>query len=145
MVPLNNKNILVMGVVGIVILGGIYLYSSGKLPQLTGGSQEEEVFEEVSSVAGQVVSVDAAGNSFVLLQPKEERKFTVKLGENTAFMRLVFPFDVANPPANATFTPERKAVTIEDLKIDDQVFVRSEDIIKKGQGSINALEVQILP
>lgn len=145
MFQLNNKNIAIIGVVGVVILGGIYLYTSGKLPQFSGGSQKETVFEEAPSIAGQVVSVDTAGNSFVLLQPKEERQFTVKLGEETEFIRLVFPFDVANPPANATFTPEREAVTIEDLQVNDQVFVRGSSPIKTKQDIVNPLEVQVLP
>jgi hypothetical protein len=145
MFSLNNKNLIIIGVVGAVIVGGIYFYSSGKLPQLTGGSKGEQVFEEVTSIAGKVVSVDAASNSFVLLQPKEERQFTVKLGESTAFIRLVFPFDVANPPANATFTPERKVITIADLEEDDQVFVRASSPIKTRQDIVNPLEVQVLP
>ena len=145
MFPLNNKNIIIAGVVGVVILGGIYFYSSGKLTQLTGGPQEKKVFEEVSSIAGKVVSVNVADNSFVLLQPKEEREFVVKLGEDTVFIRLVFPFDVANPPAEATFTPEREVMTIEDLKEGDQVFVRGSSPIKTEQDIIDPLEVQVLP
>lgn len=144
MFQFNNKNLVILGVVGAVILGGIYLYSSGKLPKL-GGSQEEQVFEEVFSIAGKVVSINVAGNSFVLLQPKEERQFTVKLGEETEFIRLVFPFDIANPPANATFTPEREEVTVKDLKVNDQVFVRSSHAIKTNQDIVNPLEVQVLP
>lgn len=144
MFSLNNKNLIVLGVVGAAILGGIYLYSSDKLPKL-GGPQEEAVFEEVTSIAGKIVSVDVASNSFVLLQPKEERQFTVKLGEDTEFIRLVFPFDVANPPAEATFTPERKVITIKDLKENDQVFVRGSSPIKTNQDIVNPLEVQVLP
>ena len=144
MFQLNTKNILIIGVVGAVVLGGIYLYSSGKLTK-PGGSQKEEVFQEVTSIAGKVVSVDEVSNSFVVLQPKEERQFTVKLGESTAFIRLVFPFDVANPPANATFTPERETITVDDLKEGDQVFVRGSSPIKTKQDIINPLEVQVLP
>ena len=144
MFSLNNKNILIIGVVGTVVVGGIYFYSSGKLPQLTGG-EKEQVFEEVTSIAGKVVSVDVSGNSFVLLQPKEEREFVVKLREDTAFIRLVFPFDVANPPAQATFTPEREVMTIEDLKEGEQVFVRGSSPIETKQDIVNPLEVQVLP
>ena len=146
MFQLNNKNIVIIGIVGAVILGGLYFYSSGKYPQQIRESQkEEEVLEEVASIAGKVVSVDEASNSFVLLQPKEERQFVVKLGESTAFIRLVFPFDVANPPLEATFTPERKVMTIKDLKENDQVFVRGSSPIKTKQDIVNPLEVQVLP
>jgi hypothetical protein len=145
MQSLTTKNILIAGVVGVVIVGGIFLYSSEKFPKLTEGPKEEQVFEEVTSIAGKVVSVDVVNNSFVLLQPKEERQFTVKLGESTAFIRLVFPFDIANPPAQATFTPKREPITIKDLKENDQVFVRASSPIKTKQDIVNPLEVQVLP
>ncbi len=145
MFKLDKKNIIIIGVAGAVILGGIYFYSSGKFPQLTGGSKEEQVFEEVTSIAGKVVSVDPENNSFTLLQPKEERQFLVKLGEETEFTRLVFPFDIANPPANATFTPKREVITVVDLKVNDQVFVRAASSIKTDQDIVNPLEVQVLP
>ena len=145
MFALNNKNLIIIGAVGAVILGGIYLYSSGKLAKPAGEVQKPEVFQEVMSIAGKVVSVDEASNSFVLLQPKEGRQFTVKLGESTAFSRLIFPFDINNPPVEATFTPERETITIEDLKKNDQVFVRGSSPIKTNQDIVNPLEVQVLP
>ena len=145
MFQLKNKNIVIIAVVGVVILGGIYFYSSGRLPALTGGAEEEIIEQEVLSVAGKVVSVDTVKNSFVLLQPKEEREFVVKLGTETEFIRLIFPFDIANPPVEATFTPERKVITIQDLKENDQAFVRSSHGIKTKQDIVNPLEVQVLP
>ena len=134
-------------VVLVAVVGGIYLYSTGGLPQQ---GQEQEKGEttfvpEVRSIAGKVTSVDVASNSFVILQPKEERSFTVRLEEETEFIRLVFPFDLNNPPQDATFTPERELVTIEDLKEGDQVFVRSNSPIKTGQEIVSPLEIQILP
>ena len=145
MFQLNKKNIVIIGVVGAVVLGGIYLYFSGKLTKPTGGTGEEVAQEEIFSIAGKVISVDTADNSFVVLQPQEEREFTVKLGEETEFIRLIFPFDINNPPVDATFTPEREAVTIEDLEVDDQVFVRGSSPIKTEQDIVNPLEVQVLP
>jgi len=76
---------------------------------------------------------------------KENRKFTVELWEQTEFIRLVFPFDLNNPPADATFTPEREPISIEDLKVGDQVFVRSAIPIRTGEAIVGPLEVQVLP
>jgi len=147
MFQLNSKNIIIIGVVGAVIVGGIFLVFSGGLPKQEEQQQAQEELpeQEVRSVAGKVTSVDVSSNSFVLLQPKEEREFTVKLGEETELIRLVFPFDIANPPAEATFTPKREPVSLKDLKAGDQVFVRSAVPIKTGQDVVNPLEVQILP
>ena len=100
---------------------------------------------EVRSIAGRVTAVNVQENSFVLQQPKEEREFTVRLGQETKFIRLVFPFDINNPPAGAAFTPERELITIEDLKIGDQVFVRSSNPIRTGDEIEGPLEVQVLP
>ena len=134
----------------VVVAGGVYLYSIGSLSQSGKEQQaqqkgETEFVPEIRSIAGKVTLVNIAENSFVILQPKEERSFTVKLGEETEFIRLVFPFDINNPPQDATFTPEREIVTIEDLKENDQVFVRSEKAIKTGEEIVNPLEIQILP
>ncbi|MCH8244319.1 hypothetical protein IIB97_00305 [Patescibacteria group bacterium] len=136
-------------IVLVAVVGGVYFYFTGGFSQL-GQEQEQQKEEttfvpEVRSVAGKVTSVNVAENSFVLLQVKEERSFTVKLGEETEFIRLVFPFDLNNPPADVTFTPEREVVTIEDLKENEQVFVRSNSPIKIGQEITNPLEIQILP
>ena len=69
----------------------------------------------------------------------------MRLEEETEFIRLVFPFDINNPPADATFTPKREVVTVGDLKEGDQVFVRSNSPIKTGQDIVSPLEIQILP
>ena len=134
-------------VVLVAVVGGIYFYSTGGISQLGQEQEKEETtfVPEVRSIAGKVTSVNVSENSFVLLQPREERSFTVKLGEETEFIRLVFPFDLNNPPADVTFTPEREVVTIEDLKEGEQVFVRSNSPIQADQDIINPLEIQILP
>ena len=139
-----------LSTIGIVIVlvaavAGVYLYSTGGLPQIVNEQKETQEQQEILSIAGKVTSVEVGSNSFVLLQVKEQQEFTVKLNEETDFIRLVFPFDLANPPAEASFTPKREVVTIEDLQVGDQVFVRSESAIKNGQDIVNPLEVQILP
>lgn len=139
---------IIVALVAVVI--GVYLFATGSLSQREFSQEQQQKEEttfvpEVRSIAGKVTSVDVASNSFVLLQPKEERSFIVKLGEETEFIRLVFPFDINNPPAGATFTPEREMVTIEYLSVNNQVFVRSNSSIKTGQDIVSPLEVQILP
>ena len=42
-------------------------------------------------------------------------------------------------------TEERKTITVEDLKENDQVFVRASSPIKAKQDIVNPLEVQVLP
>jgi hypothetical protein len=67
------------------------------------------------------------------------------LGQGTEFIRLVFLFDLNNPPTDATFTPEREKITIEELEVGDQVFIRSAIPIRTGDVIVGPLEVQALP
>ena len=144
-----SSNVIITIVILIVIAGGAYFYFTGSIPQLSQKQEqqkgESEFVLEVRSIAGKVTSVNTKENSFVMEQPKEERSFTVSPGEETEFIRLVFPFDLNNPPVDVTFTPKREAVTIEDLSVNDQVFVRSSSLIKTGEDIIDPLEIQILP
>ena len=146
MAKLNVSTIGII-IILLVVVGGIYLSVTGSIPETRQEEQKEEsvVQPEIKSIAGRVISTNIDESSFVVLQPKEEREFTVKLGEETQFIRLVFPFDLNNPPTNGSFTPEREIVTIEDLRVSDQVFVRSNSSIQTGQDIVNPLEIQILP
>ena len=146
MAKLNVSTIGII-IILLVVVGGIYLSVTGSIPETRQEEQKEEsvVQPEIKSIAGRVISTNIDESSFVVLQPKEEREFTVKLGEETQFIRLVFPFDLNNPPTDGIFTPEREIVTIEDLRVSDQVFVRSNSSIQTGQDIVNPLEIQILP
>jgi len=146
MAKLNVSTIGII-IILLVVVGGIYLSVTGSIPETRQEEQKEEsvVQPEIKSIAGRVISTNIDESSFVVLQPKEEREFTVKLGEETQFIRLVFPFDLNNPPTDGSFTPEREIVTIEDLRVSDQVFVRSNSSIQTGQDIVNPLEIQILP
>jgi|GEM_PF-1945657 hypothetical protein len=146
MAKLNVSTIGII-IILIVVAGGIYLSFTGSIPEIRQEEQKEESIAqpEIKSIAGRVISINIDENSFVVLQPKEEREFTVKLGEGTEFIRLVFPFDLNNPPTDGNFTPEREIVTIEDLRASDQVFVRSNSSIQTGQDIVSPLEIQILP
>ena len=148
--PKLNINTIGIIIVLVAVAGGAYFYFTDSIPKIGQEEQEQQKGEsefvpEIRSIAGKVTSVNIDENSFVILQPKEERSFTVRLGEETEFIRLVFPFDLNNPPQDATFTPEREIVTIKDLEVNDQVFIRSDSLIKTGQDIINPLEIQILP
>ena len=135
--------ILVSSVRGFAIVRAIS--SSTSMPQTSTRTSTPPVVGQVRSIAGRVVGVNIGENSFVVLQPREERSFTVRLEEETEFIRLVFPFDVKNPPSDATFTPERELITIEDLHVGEQVFVRSSHAITTGEDILRPLEVQVLP
>ena len=142
-----SSNIIITAVLVIVVGVGSYLYFTGNIPETGQGQQKEEstTQPEIKSIAGRVTSINIEENSFVVLQPKEEREFVVSVGEETEFIRLVFPFDLNNPPTDGNFIPEREIVTVGNLEADNQVFIRSDSPIKTGQDIVNPLEIQILP
>ncbi|MDP2735894.1 MAG: hypothetical protein Q8P12_06850 [bacterium] len=144
----NTATLVVVGVIIIAVLAGAYLFFTGSLPEAGQGEElgeEQAAPQEIRSLAGRVTSINAAQNSFIILQAAEDRSFTVMLGENTEFIRLGFPFDITNPPPDTSFTPTREEVTIEDLQVGDQVFVRASSPVLPGDDVTDPLEVQILP
>lgn len=143
----STTTLIVGGLIVAAVLGGIYLFTTGNLPEAPeqGEEQESAAPQEIRSLAGRVTSVNAADNSFVIFQAAEERSFTVKLGANTEFVRLGFPFDINNPPPDTSFTPTREEVTIGDLQVGNQVFVRASVPVLPGEEIVDPLEVQILP
>jgi len=143
----------------VVIIGGVYFYSTDRQTQsnqeqqvqreqqVQQGQKEQKKVEtiierEIRSIAGKVTSLNISSNSFVMRDSNQERSFTVKLGEKTEFIRLVFPTDSST---GADFAPRREVITIKDLKKSEQVFVRSNSPIKTGLDIVSPLEVQVLP
>ncbi|MDP2664741.1 MAG: hypothetical protein Q8O97_02120 [bacterium] len=130
-------------VVLLAVAGGIYVFSQQKKEQSSAQSGEES--QEVFSIAGSVQSVDANKNSFVVQESANRQDVTVNVGADTQMIKLSFPFDLNNPPEEASFVPEQEEITLSDIKKGDQVFVRSSHVVKTGQDIINPLEVQVLP
>src|SRR3989338_2791540 len=128
-------------VVLLAVAGGIYVFSQQKKEPAQQSSESQEVF----SIAGSVQSVDADKNSFIVQESTNRQDVTVIVGDNTQMIRLSFPFDLNNPPEEASFVPEQEEIVLNDIKKGDQVFVRSSHVVKAGEAIINPLEVQVLP
>lgn len=107
--------------------------------------RETQEAPEIFSVAGKVASVGQEGSSFTVLQSTDGQSFSVLLRGETDISRLLPPFDMANPPDEATFTLEKESAAIKDIQEGDQVFVRSSHAIGPERRIVNPLEVQILP
>ena len=141
----NVNQIIIVLVVIVIVVVGIFLFSTGKIAT-TGDSEEEALVAGALSLAGQVISVDAENNSFVMRDQQSQQEFTVEVGSDTDFVRLGFPFDPASPPEDLeTFVPERQSITIQELIDGDFVFVRSSHEVESGKAVVDPLEVQILP
>ncbi len=135
----------------VVLLGGFFVFGfPPKFAKLqTPATQQQaqtknQAATPVMSISGKVNVVDTKDASFSMVSAQNNQTYTVKIGTDTKLVRLVFPFDLKNPPKSGTFTPERKIVALSDMKAGDQMFVRSSAAIT-SQTITNPIEVQILP
>ena len=119
------------------------MFSQQKKEQASLQSSTES--QEVFSIAGSVQSVNVAEKSFVVQESANRQDVTIIVGADTQMIKLSFPFDLNNPPEEASFVPEQEEITLNDIKKGDQVFVRSSHVVKTGQDIINPLEGQVLP
>lgn len=141
----NAKNILLGILVVLVLGGGIFLYWLGTLPEpkqevQNTAPQKEEVYTLVARVS----SIDEGGGAFVV-KTQDEQEFKIVPGARTELTRTIFPFDIKNPPKEATFVPERKSIKMSDLEEGVQLFIRSSHAIVAGKDIVNPLQVEWLP
>ena len=142
-----KKQIITIIVVVVVFFGVIIGWGLTQLSKMPsqGPAQGEEEEEEVFSLSAVVSSVDAA-NNFLMVKPSgEEKTIKVVLSDTTKLIKLDFPFDPANPPAEATFTPIQTVIEISDFAVGDNVFIKAKDNIA-GKSTISNIDfVHILP
>jgi len=145
---MKKNQIIVLIVVIVLIFVGIIGWNSVQKPKIPAGEEvtpEEEKVEEVFSLSAVVLSVDAA-NNFLMVKPAgEEKEIKVVLSDTTKLIKLEFPFDPANPPAEATFTPIQTEIEISDFKAGDNVFIKTTENIA-GKTAFDSVDfIHILP
>jgi len=144
---MKKNQIIILVIIIVLILGGIIGWSLVKKPKIPTGEEvtpEEEV-EEIYSFTATVLSVDA-GNNFLMVKPaKEEKEIKVVLSGATKLIRVEFPFDPTNPPAEASFTPKQTEIEISDFEVGDNVFVKARENIAGKTEFGNVDFVHILP
>lgn len=139
-------------VVVIIIVGGIFYLGSqekkeGPSPSVSPSEKEaEEEGEQVMlSMAGIISEVNAEG-SFLMVKPsQQEKEYKIKLSPDTEIIQLKFPFDPTGAPAEGTFTPERIAIGIRDLKVDDSVLIEAKTNMAGKTEIDDVTRIQVLP
>ena len=147
-----SKNVIIGIIVGlVVILGGIFYFSSQELALPEGENEEEEgvVGEEapqVLNMAAIISGVDAANNTVMVKSPQDEKEIKLVLSSETELIKLEFPFDPTNPPAEeTTFTPERVSITIGDLEVDSHVLIETASSLYGKSEISDVVRIQVLP
>jgi len=143
-----KKQIITIIVVVVVIFGGIIgwgLLQLSKMPSQGPAQGEEEEMEEVFNLSAVVSSVDAANNFLIVKPTGEEKTVKVVLSDTTKLIKLELPFDPANPPAEATFTPIQTVIEISDFQVGDRVFIKVTENIA-GKNEFDSVDfIHILP
>ena len=141
----KNQNIALIIVV-VLILGGLIFWGIMQKEEST--SEEETTQEETGetfSMSAVVQSTDIDNNFLMVLPANQEKEVKVVIGETTKLIKLEFPFDPANPPAEATFTPKQTTIEISDFAQGDNVFIKAKENIA-GKSEISNIDfVHILP
>lgn len=144
-----NKNQKIIAISVILILGGIiYLSFLVKEKQPEGGSFKtgEGTAEEVFTLSGKVLNVDAENNALTVESANEKKELKVVISETTKLIKLELPFGPENPPEpGVQFTPEQTEISLGDFKEGDEIFIKTKENIA-GKTEFDGVEfIQILP
>jgi hypothetical protein len=134
---MKKNQIIILALVIVLIFGGIigwFLVQKSKIP-----------LKEVFDLSGIVSSVDAE-NNFLMVKPAgEEKEIKVVLSDDTKLIKIEFPFDPANPPAETNFAPFKTEIEISDFKSGDNVFIKVTENIAGKTELDNVDFIHLLP
>jgi len=135
----------------ILIIGGIIYWVSfikertGKAPPIEGEIEGEGELPETFTLNGIVSEVNAKDNYLLVKPIEEEKEIKVILNEDTEITRLKFPFDPKNPPLKGTFTLEKEKISIDGLKVGDQILIKTNINIAGKKEFDDVIWLQVMP
>jgi len=145
----KNQIITIIVVIVLFFAGfiGWFLVEKNKIAPGENGQAEET--KEILSLSAIVESVDQENGFLMVSSVDGTGELKIIVSETTDLIKLEFPFDPANPPANpseeTSFTPKQTPIELSDFKVGDNVFIKSkEDIVGKNELS-NVDFIHILP
>ena len=140
-----QKNKIVLSIVILLVVAGAIWLASMEQKSKGPEEEEQEEVQEIFSLSAVVQSVDTENNVLVVKPAKEEREIRVSVAETTKLIKLEFPFDPANPPADATFTPTQTEIELSDFEAGDNIFIKAKDNIAGKNEFGNVDFIHILP
>jgi hypothetical protein len=144
---MKKNQTIVLIILVVLIFGGIIGWAVVQKSKISpeGVTPEEGTLEETFSLTAIVLSVDAENNFLMVKPAKEEKEIKVVLSDTTKLIKVEFPFDPANPPEGATFTPKQTEIEISDFEVGDNIFIKAKENIA-GRSEFNNVDfVHILP
>ncbi|MBZ9572625.1 hypothetical protein KJA17_00305 [Patescibacteria group bacterium] len=144
------KNQIIILVALVLIIGGIIswaVFQKSKISPKEETIPEEEIVskeivaEEIFSLSGIVSKVDAENNLLTVKPAGEKNEVKVIVSQETKLFKLVYPSE----PGNPSFALNRVKITIEDIKPEDRVFIKT-NIDIAGKKEFNDVDyIEILP
>lgn len=126
----------------------IFFFSPGKKANESGRKNEEAKQEkpiEIFSMAGVVSEVNEKESYLLVKRSGSDSAVKVVLNGETEVIQLEFPFDVKNPPKEASFTPVRAPIEIGDLEEGDNILIETDINIYGKTEFDNVRRIQALP
>jgi len=144
--------LIVLVLILILIAGGIIYWStlSKEKHVITPPVEKEEIFEEEelpeTFTLNATISKINVKDNYLLVKPiEEEKEIKVILNEDTEITRLKFPFDPKNPPLKGTFTLEKEKISIDGLKVGDQILIKTNINIAGKKEFDDVIWLQVMP
>jgi len=147
--PTKIQLIILILVVVFIIGGVIYWFSLPKekkeIPPVKEEILEEEELPETFTLNAIILEINLKDNYLIVKPIEEEKEIKVILSEDTEITRLKFPFDPKNPPLKGTFELEKKKISIEDLKVGDQILLETTTNIAGKNEFDDVIWLQVMP
>jgi len=135
----------------ILIIGGIFYWVSHERSKILQEKKKETLQGEkkeslpVLGLGAKILEVNFENNYLIVKPAEEEKKIKVNLGEDTKIIKLKSPPDLKNLPLGEPVKLEEEEIKIQDLKIDENIIIRtSADIRGKSEFS-DVISIKVLP
>ena len=150
---MKNQKIVVAVIILVLIFGGIFYFSRPK-KEVKILPPEEEVKEipkelpPVFNFGAEILETNLKEN-YLIVKPMEgewpKEKIKVILSEETKIISLKFPFDPTKPPPEGTFKFEQEEINIGDLKVGQQILIRTSTNVAWKSEFDDVTEIQVMP
>jgi len=131
----------------ILIIGGILYWVSYEKPKFIQEEkkEKEKEFLPVFGLNAKIAEIDVQNNYLVVKSIEEEIEMKVNLSEDTKIIKLKFPPNSKYPFSEEPINLEEEEIKIEDLKIGENIIIRtSADIAGKSEFN-DVISIKVLP
>jgi virulence-associated protein VagC len=149
----KNQKIVLAVIILVLIFGGFFYFLRPKKEVKVPPPPEEvkEIPKElppIFSFGAEILEVNSKEN-YLIIKPMEgewpKEKIKVILSPETKIVSLKLPFDPKKPPPEGTFKFEQEEIKAGDLKVGNQILIRtSENIVWKSEFD-DVTEIQVMP